>query len=69
MSRKPSLLNLNQLADYFKVSRRTLFRWQRQGVDLSNRDAIARHIANQSRSSPQAVAAAIHYIRTVQNYD
>jgi hypothetical protein len=56
-------LNYAELEKKYHVTKRTLYRWKKMGVNLNSPQQVAAHIATQKAPSPAAIEAAI---RTLQ---
>jgi hypothetical protein len=52
-------MNYAELEKKYHVTKRTLYRWKKLGINLNSPQAIAKHIATQKAPSPAAVTAAI----------
>jgi hypothetical protein len=51
------LETIRQTARAYQVTPRTVYRWQRDGVNLSDPCSVALHLSTQKTPSPAAVAA------------
>jgi hypothetical protein len=60
----PSASEVQAAATAFRVSKRTIFRWVKAGVNIADPQAVARHLASMATPSPNAVEAAIEKLRT-----
>ncbi len=55
-------MNYAELEKKYHVTKRTLYRWKKMGVNLNSPQQVAAHVAAQNASSPAAVSAAIKEI-------
>jgi hypothetical protein len=51
------LETIRQMARAYQVTPRTVYRWQRAGVEISDPCSVALHLAKQKSPAPAAVAA------------
>tara|TARA_R110000868_G_scaffold383653_2_gene650915 strand:- start:6125 stop:6298 length:174 start_codon:yes stop_codon:yes gene_type:complete len=56
-------MTYSELQSIYKVSRQTLYRWKKLGVNLNSPQQITMHIASQNASSPAAVTAALNILK------
>jgi transcriptional regulator with XRE-family HTH domain len=60
----PKLEVIRQLAEKYGVTVRTIYRWERDGVNLADPCEVGLYLSRQKKSAPAAVAAVKHLLET-----